>query len=392
MEARSIADVQKTLSGLKGIKLSPQKTLEANLVPIEERIALLEMSYHPITIARGSWVRMKCKGRYRHDLGLIEDVSQELSSAGVRLVPRISLSRKFDRTRRPKPALFDAEAVKDRYGADNVQKRNRAWAFDKTLYIDGLLCRDYPLRQLSDHCVDATQEELDLFRLTRIEWIVEAANSMTVPIHLSDRIKVVAGAHRGLWGYVSDTQDDGTIAFAFDSTTPHLQVHAGEVCKFFHLGDFVESLCGEHRGVEGFIVEMGEIFAVIYVPNTNTQVRSNLHINIYGNDVFFAQIKVNLKHIDWKSTSERMWETTSNSLTETSLSTPGRDEIREKMYTGDTYKGMEVSIHEGDAKMHSGVVLGTRSKDGRLFVDVRTSTRTINTTFVLDVRSVKELK
>jgi hypothetical protein len=73
-------------------------------------------------------------------------------------------------------------------------------------------------------------------------------------------------------------------------------------------------------------------------------------------------------------------------------STSGRDGIREKMYTGDMYKGVEVFIQAGDAKMHSGVVLGTRSKDGRIFVDVRTSSRTINTTIALDVRSVTELQ
>jgi len=291
VEARSLTDVQETF---RGIRYSSQKTLQADLVPFEDRIALLEMSDGPITIVPGSWVRIKCKSRYRHDLGLVEDVSQELGSAGVRLVPRISLSRKHDRKRRTKPALFDAVAVKDRYGANAVQKQNRAWVFQDNIYQDGLLFRDYPLRQLSDHCVNAAQEELDLFRQTRIEWIVKAIDSMTVPIRLSDRIQVVAGAHRGLWGYVSDTQDDGTVTIASDSATPPLQVHVREVRKFFHLGDSIEALYGEHRGVEGFIVEMGETFALIYTPNMSTlyqqpnEVRPNLHFNIYGNDVFFA--------------------------------------------------------------------------------------------------------
>jgi hypothetical protein len=73
-------------------------------------------------------------------------------------------------------------------------------------------------------------------------------------------------------------------------------------------------------------------------------------------------------------------------------STSGRDGIHKKMYTGDMYKGMEVSIHEGDAKMHSGVIRGTRSKEGRVIVDVLTSTRTINTVVALDILSVRELQ
>jgi hypothetical protein len=73
-------------------------------------------------------------------------------------------------------------------------------------------------------------------------------------------------------------------------------------------------------------------------------------------------------------------------------STDGRDDVRGKMYTGDLYRNMEVSIHEGDAKMHCGVVQGTRVKDGRAVVDVLTSTRTINTVIALDALSVTERK
>jgi hypothetical protein len=56
MEAHSLADVHETLLDLKGIKYSPQKTLQVDFVPIVDRIALLEMNSPPITIARGSWV------------------------------------------------------------------------------------------------------------------------------------------------------------------------------------------------------------------------------------------------------------------------------------------------------------------------------------------------
>ena len=73
-------------------------------------------------------------------MGLVEDVSEGLGSAGVALVPRILLNRKCDRKRRAKPALFDAEAMKDRYGATTVQKRNLAWLFEGCIYVDGLLC------------------------------------------------------------------------------------------------------------------------------------------------------------------------------------------------------------------------------------------------------------
>lgn len=60
------------------------------------------------------------------------------------------------------------------------------------------------------------------------------------------------------------------------------------------------------------------------------------------------------------------------------------------MRTGDPYKGMEVLIVRGDAKMHFGVVQGTRVKDGQVIVEVTTSTRQINTTISLNMDDVVE--
>jgi hypothetical protein len=61
-----------------------------------------------------------------------------------------------------------------------------------------------------------------------------------------------------------------------------------------------------------------------------------------------------------------------------------------KMYTGDPYKGMEVFIQKGEAKMHFGVVKGSRKKDGRMIVDVLTTTRAENSVYVLALDSVRE--
>ena len=68
------------------------------------------------------------------------------------------------------------------------------------------------------------------------------------------------------------------------------------------------------------------------------------------------------------------------------------DSTRVTMYTGDPYKGMEVYIQQGDAKMHYGVVQGSRTKEDKVVVDVLTTTRTINTVVALDLDHVKERK
>jgi hypothetical protein len=54
---------------------------------------------------------------------------------------------------------------------------------------------------------------------------------------------------------------------------------------------------------------------------------------------------------------------------------------RDKMFTGDRYRNMEVSIHKGDAKGHFGVIRGSHyTSKGDIIFDVQTSTRVVNTT------------
>jgi hypothetical protein len=67
------------------------------------------------------------------------------------------------------------------------------------------------------------------------------------------------------------------------------------------------------------------------------------------------------------------------------------EDIHSKMmYTGDPYRGMEVFIQQGDAKMHFGDIKGSQKKDGRMIVDILTTTRTINGIYTLDLDSVRE--
>jgi hypothetical protein len=64
---------------------------------------------------------------------------------------------------------------------------------------------------------------------------------------------------------------------------------------------------------------------------------------------------------------------------------------RRLMYTGtDIYKNMEVAILSGDAKQHYGVIIASHTVKGRLFLDVQTMTRTINTLICLPEQDIKE--
>ena len=62
------------------------------------------------------------------------------------------------------------------------------------------------------------------------------------------------------------------------------------------------------------------------------------------------------------------------------------------MHSGNPYKGMEVKINEGHAKMHHSTIIHTIQKDNRFFVVVQMTTCTLNYKLTLPVKSVTELK
>jgi transcription elongation factor SPT5 len=268
-------DVQQILHGVHGVVSSHQKP-RIDLVPLDDRVALLNMSAIPPTIAPGSWVRIKRKGRYRNDLGLIHHIEDQHFSAIVFVVPRIPLDRKRDQLRRAKPALFDADAIQACYGTLAAVKRNQVWIFKNQIYKYGLLELEYALHEISDRFVEPSEDELDIFRQTHEQWVVDASHSRVAPLSITNRIRVIAGPHRGLSGYLTDIREDHTATFETDSASIPLQVHAREVRKLFLLGDSVKAMYGEHKGAEGFIVEIGEVSATIYRHKVVT-IRGILH-------------------------------------------------------------------------------------------------------------------
>jgi hypothetical protein len=63
------------------------------------------------------------------------------------------------------------------------------------------------------------------------------------------------------------------------------------------------------------------------------------------------------------------------------------------MYTGqDPLKDMEVVIQAGDCKSHHAVVLGTRRKEDKDVVDVRTTTKVENVALTLDMGDICHLQ
>lgn len=99
-----------------------------------------------------------------------------------------------------------------------------------------------------------------------------------------------------------------------------------------------------------------------------------------------TQFTADLHHIDWIKDDPKVEGTESQSGT----NVPVLEAEADMKGVGNLYGGMEVVIDVGSLKMHHGVVKGTREKDGRIMIDVLTSTLLVNTMVSLDAESVRE--
>ena len=289
VEAFSLDVIKSTLHGIHGV-LHYQQSIQVNLIPLAEREALLGMK-SVATIQRNSWVRVTRLGRYKNDLAFVRSIENHALSAAVLLVPRIRLTRKRGRKGRVEPALFDIVAAKSSFGDESVVGDNDEWSFRSNKFVKGLVELIFEIHELSNRSVNAAQHELDIFCESRLECVVEAAKSRIVKLRVSDKIRVVAGTYQGSSGRLTDIGKDHTVTFESDDLTGPQRVKAWEIRKRFGLGDFVQVVCGEYEGEEGFIIVMEEDHVVIYTSAVKTH-RETLH---YLN----FEVRFHLRNISW---------------------------------------------------------------------------------------------
>jgi transcription elongation factor SPT5 len=221
IEASTVDDIRFLLRGVGGIVRSQDQVPIIDVVPLDDRVPLLEMSMTGMDPTSLSWVRLKCRGKYRNDLGLVLEFDPLEFKATVYVVPRTHISkRNLKRKHSPQrvPAdLFDAEQIKMIYGPDSVERRNQVYCFKKEIYKNGLLEKEVRLSDISYTNVLATQSELDMFRRSGDEQVIRALDARVVPLQIGDRIQATIGTFRGLKGRVVDIGDDRTVSVEFES-------------------------------------------------------------------------------------------------------------------------------------------------------------------------------
>lgn len=222
------------------------------------------------TIQPLSWVRLKRFGKYRDDLGFVHSVDPQSSVVSVYVVPRIKLDRKRkrknqgNRRSRPPAALFNAVTVADYYGDEEIVSINYLFRFQKDVYtFEGLLEGEYSPWDVSVVNVNPTQAELELFRASGHELVLDALRAGVVPLQIGDRVQVVIGTFTGLTGRLVDIKSDSTVIFQTEDAARH-EVYSSEIRKFFSLGDYVAILHGDFNGRRGYIIQLGHKSALIY--------------------------------------------------------------------------------------------------------------------------------
>ena len=264
IEAFAMSAVHQVLAGIPGVLHARDQIPITQAISMGDRIPLLVMSDTP-SVGRGSWVRLQTRGLYRNDLGFVLDFDERVMDVQVAVVPRIELGRK--RVKRPERSLFNLEEVKHLYGHRSVEQRNQIHIFQGQEFKNGLLELSLSINRISTRNVNPTRSELDIFTQCTDSSIVEAGYREMVQFNLHDRVEVIAGQLRGLEGRLADTERRGTVVVQSTAALDPLPIRAPEIRKKFCLGDRVKIISGEHRGAEGFIIDMeDENSLTLYCP------------------------------------------------------------------------------------------------------------------------------
>jgi transcription elongation factor SPT5 len=280
VEARSSQQVGKAVNGLVGVYPSRGFTL----VPIEEMASLLQIKKQDVTVALGTWVRIR-RGKYQGDLAQVIDISSENGEdIGLKFIPRIDLNPKDETliggkrkkgtvigtstSMRPPQRFFNYEEVVKVYGRKQVSKRNQVYVFQNDTYKDGFIEKDFKLSALQLDDVNPSLDEIT--RFTRgvegredekvdLSIIAEASRKAAVAVlQPGDHVEVFEGEQSGVEGTVhAVNQDVVTIsATGVDLEGQRIDVPARSVRKRFKPGDHVKVMAGQNEGETGLVVSI----------------------------------------------------------------------------------------------------------------------------------------
>ena len=255
-----------------------------HLVPLSERVQLLQMRTGKLGVDVGDWVRIK-RGTYSRDIGYVLHVDSLTPQVRLLVVPRItyrlgtlkSRPGKRPKAQRPPRALLDINLARTITGSYKLNGPD----FKCMTFMERLLIKEYKQHNLITKNVHPTYEEISLFHgntavtVSAIqEW--EAADAISA-LRIADRIEVLVGELKGCSGVIFDIRDDvATVEIHQEgNATPDkhlLDIPLRDIRKSFCDGDFVRIRHGVHAGVTGYILSVSAdgLTATLYRYDTDT--------------------------------------------------------------------------------------------------------------------------
>jgi hypothetical protein len=158
-------------------------------------------------------------------------------------------------------------------GSELLVQSGQYWEFKGEMYRDGLLKRKYLLSSVTDVAITLTPSRIDFFWSSQHHEVLKVLNAMSAKLEVGDGICIVLGTYRLLSGWINNICGNNTITFECDNFESYgvVQMFIWEVVRVFDLGDHVEVHCGEHRGVEGFIILKDDMSVLLYVSEGQKQ-------------------------------------------------------------------------------------------------------------------------
>ncbi|KAG0672984.1 transcription elongation factor spt5 [Pichia californica] len=286
IEARRMDAVNHILESLPGIYNNVGKVL----VPIEEYPDLLRPgSSQESRLKPGSYVRVRI-GRYKGDLGIVDNLAENDLEVRVKLVPRLDYGRSnnstidpntgkkrmtnFNSKFRPPQRLFsDIEA--QQYDPEHLTtaKRDRNYYLYKNEeYINGFLYKDIKVNQLETQNVKPTLHELTLFDsmkdsdgidLQSVASALKNVDEKAISFQPNDRVEIISGEQSKMKGKILSIAE-ATVARVLlegnendtDINNTIVEVPTSSLRKIFLPGDHVTVIHGVHKDESGLIVDV----------------------------------------------------------------------------------------------------------------------------------------
>jgi transcription elongation factor SPT5 len=265
IEAPDIEAARKICWGLSNI-YSNSNGVRA--VPIEDYIvSLRELS--SFTPCSPGWVHLK-KHPYKGDTAFVADVNPQTLLPSLYVIPRIDTIHRSQKTKRPRrsrpqQALFNADAVRECYGARSVEQRNNAYIFHGNGYRNGFLEVE------TDDYIPAdatpTRDELTFFEKHKEipVSVLKKAFDMNDALVLQqgDRVLIASGEFQRLSGIVISS-DMSSVNVEIPACNMTATLSYDQLRKNILIGDDVRVAAGPNVNALGWVVAVDKNDVIIY--------------------------------------------------------------------------------------------------------------------------------